>query len=280
MNSSQTSLSLANPAHAPMAHFPPSNVPRESSGPTSDWCPLSTVPRPANESFERAWEKADKVPGWLTRDQGLLLHDEARRLGPGSVALEIGSHQGRSTIVLASALTECEGRLIAMDPFVEGRLFGGTPTRTKFEQHVREAGVEDAVELVADYSTKARPTWDRPLDLLYIDGKHDYWTVSDDLRWAVHLPEGAAVLIHDSFSSIGVTLGLLRHVLGSRSLAYEGRAGSLALFRIRRPGTRDRLRMLGEMPWWIRNVGIKVLLRLRLRPLARLVGHDSPYDPY
>ena len=73
------------------------------------------------------------------------------------------------------------------------------------------------MELVADYSTRARPEWQRPLDLLYIDGKHDYWTVSDDLRWAGHLPPGAAVLVHDAFSSIGVTLGLFRHVLGSRS---------------------------------------------------------------
>ena len=167
-----------------------------------------------------------------------------------------------------------------MDPFVEGRLFGGTPTRQKFERHVAEAGVADHVELVAEYSTRARPAWDRPLDLLYIDGKHDYWTLSDDLRWAEHLPPGAAVLVHDAFSSIGVTLGLVRHVLPSRTLVYEGRAGSLALFRVGRPGLRDRGRMVAQLPWWVRNVGIKVLLRLRLRAVARLVGHDSPYDPY
>jgi hypothetical protein len=35
-----------------------------------------------------------------------------------------------------------------------------------------------------------------------------------------------------------------------------------------------------EIPWCIRNVMVKVLLRLRLRPLARVLGHDSPYDPY
>ena len=28
------------------------------------------------------------------------------------------------------------------------------------------------------------------------------------------------------------------------------------------------------------DVVVKVLLRLRLRPLARLLKHDSPYDPY
>jgi hypothetical protein len=35
------------------------------------------------------------------------------------------------------------------------------------------------------------------------------------------------------------------------------------------------------MPWWIRNVLVKVLLRLKLRPVAKVVfKHDSPYDPY
>ena len=231
-------------------------------------------------SFEQAWSHAESVPGWLTPDQGRMLFEEAARLGPGDLALEIGSHQGRSTVVLARALGDRGARLVAMDPFVEGRLFGGTPTRALFERHVSQAGVAEHVELVAEYSTRARPGWEHPLDLLYIDGKHDYWTLSDDLRWAEHLPEGAAVLIHDSFSSIGVTLGLLRHALPSRRLAYEGRAGSMARFRVRRPARADRVRMLAELPWWVRNVGIKVLLRLRLRAVARLVGHDSPYDPY
>ena len=40
------------------------------------------------------------------------------------------------------------------------------------------------------------------------------------------------------------------------------------------------MRILAELPWWVRNVFLKVLLRLRLRPVARLFGHDSPYDPY
>ena len=230
--------------------------------------------------FADIWTLADTIPGWLTRDQAELLHEQARALPAGAAAVEIGSHRGRSTVVLAAALREQGGRLVAIDPFVEGRLFGGSRTREDFERSVARAGVQDTVELVCDYSTAARPAWDRPFDLLYIDGKHDYWTVSDDLRWRAHLPEGAPVLIHDCFSSIGVTLGILRHVLPARNLRYERRAGSLALFRVGRPSVRDRLRILAEMPWWLRNVVVKVLLRLRLRPVARLLRHDSPYDPY
>ena len=242
--------------------------------------PDSTSHAGPGDSFADAWAEADTVPGWLKEGQALILWDEARALPPGAVVLEIGSHQGRSTVILGTALRRTGGRLIAVDPFVEGRLFGGLTTREKFERNVAAAGLTDVVELVADYSTALRPTWDRPFDLLYIDGKHDYWTLSDDLRWAVHLPEGGGVVIHDCFSSIGVTLGILAHVLFGSELAYERRSDSQALFRKRRPTLRDRWRILAEMPWWIRNVLLKVLLRLRLRPVARAFGHDSPYDPY
>ncbi len=234
----------------------------------------------SEERFPQVWALADRISGWLSRDQAELLHEQARALPDGAHALEIGSHQGRSTVVLGSVLQAKGGRLYAVDPFIDGKLFGGSKTRDSFERNVAEAGVGDTVELVCDYSTKIRSSWTKPFQLLYIDGKHDYWTFSDDLKWRVHLPEGAAVLVHDCFSSIGVTLGVLRHVLFASDLRYERRAGSLALFRLGRPTRQDRLRILGEMPWWIRNVFVKVLLRLRLRPVARLLGHDSPYDPY
>src|SRR5690606_39034447 len=117
-------------------------------------------------------------------------------------------------------------------------------------------------------------------DMLYIDGKHDYWTVSDDLRWREHLADGGAVVIHDCFSSIGVTLAILRHVLLADDLTFERRSDSQALFRKRQPTVRDRWRILTQPPWWLLNVGLKMLLRLRLRGLARRLGHDSPYDPY
>ncbi|SOD98514.1 class I SAM-dependent methyltransferase [Blastococcus haudaquaticus] len=234
----------------------------------------------ADGRFSEIWTLADDIPGWLTEAQAELLHEQALALPSGSLAVEMGSHQGRSTVVLAHALDQRKSRLVAIDPFVDGRLFGGGRTRILFEKNIATSGVADVVELVCDYSTSARKNWTRGFDLLYIDGKHDYWTVGDDLKWRVHLPEGAPVLIHDCFSSIGVTLGILVRVLPSRDLRYERRAGSLALFRVGRPSGRDRLRILAELPWWLRNVVVKILLRLRLRPVARLLGHDSPYDPY
>ena len=231
--------------------------------------------------FQATWEVAAAIPGWLTEDQARLLFDTAQELPEHSLIVEIGSHQGKSTVVLATAARAREGRVVAVDPFVEGRRFGGVTTRTKFERNLAAAGLADTVELVPDYSTRARPGWTRRIDYLYIDGKHDYWTLVDDLKWGIHMPEGAPILVHDCYSSIGVTLGVLAHVLPSRRIRYERRAGSMALFRVGPPSYTDRVRIMREVPWWLRNVAIKVLLRLRLRPVASLVfGHKSPYDPY
>jgi predicted O-methyltransferase YrrM len=232
------------------------------------------------QDFAETWAIAEPVKGWLTREQGLALWNAARRLGADDVIVEIGSHHGRSTVVLGAAARTVGAVVVAVDPFVDGKLFGGSPTRQRFEANVEAAGLTEVVELVTAYSTGLRPEWDRPISLLYIDGKHDYWTYTDDLRWSTHLPAGGEILVHDCFSSIGVTLGTLAKVLFGRRYTYLDRQTSLARFSLKPPSTADRLRVLAQLPWFLRNVGLKVLLRLRLRSLAKALGHDSPYDPY
>ena len=231
--------------------------------------------------FESAWTIAEQIPGWLTRAQGAMLWQAVLRLGRGAHIVEIGSHQGRSTVVLGRAAQTIGARVTAIDPFVEGRLFGGPSTRDRFEANLARAGVTGTVTLLAEYSTRARPQWTGgAIDLTYIDGKHDYWTFTDDLRWAEFMADGAEVLVHDCYSSIGVTSGVAVKVLPSRKYSYVDRAGSLARFRLARPAAADRVRLLKQLPWFTRNVGLKALLRLRLRGVARAFGHDSPYDPY
>ena len=230
---------------------------------------------PTVTGFADAWSSASAVSGWLTRDQGRALWDAACALPRGGHIVEIGSHQGRSTVVLATAAREVGAEVVAVDPFVAGGMFGGAATRDRFVANIDAAGVADVVRLVAEKSTDLRPRWHEPIDLLFIDGKHDYWTVRDDLRWIAHLPAGAPVLVHDSFSSIGVTLGLLVHVLPASRLRYVGRVGSLARFETSAASPRDRLRLLAELPWFARNVAIKIALRL-----ARVVGYRGTPDPY
>lgn len=230
--------------------------------------------------FDQVWESVTDVPGWLTEGQGRLLWESVHRLQPGATVLEIGSHQGRSTVILGQAARAVGARVIAVDAFVDGRLFGGMTTRDKFEANIARAGLTDVVELVVGYSTKLRPSWDRKFDLLYVDGKHDYWTYTDDLRWSEHLPTGGEILVHDCFSSIGVTLGTVAKIMFGSRYVYVDRSRSLARFRLGRPRLADRARVAAQLPWFTWNVFIKVLLRLRLRVVAGWFGHHGPYDPF
>ena len=231
-------------------------------------------------SFERTWAIANEAAGWLTRDQAALLHSTAATLGRDATVVEIGSYEGRSTLMLASGLQHEGSKVVAIDPWTENWKFGAVGTRDRFSEHLRRAGLTDRVRVVAERSQTVRPAWQGPLDLLFIDGKHDVWSFMDDLRWSDHGVPGSFVLVHDCFSSVGVTLGVLAGVLPSRRLSYVDRVGSLARFRLARPSVADRLRIIGELPWWLRNVAVKVALRLRWARLTRALRHEGSADPY
>jgi predicted O-methyltransferase YrrM len=224
--------------------------------------------------FAATWAAASTISGWLTEAQARVLWQTVTAAAPGSLVVEIGSHQGRSTAVLAAAAQLRDSRVVAIDPFVAGAKFGGAKTREKFERHLTALGLRERVELMTQRSTRVRRTWTRPICVLYIDGKHDYWTASDDLRWRAAVQPGGAVLVHDAFSSIGVTLALLAHVLPSRDLRYLGRTGSLARFKKAPPTPHDRIRILRQLAWFARNVAVKIAFRFR-----RIFGHSAP-DPY
>ena len=136
------------------------------------------------------------------------------------------------------------------------------------------------VDVRVSTSRDVRERWSDPVRMVYVDGKHDMWSCLDDMRWSAFLAPGDTLLVHDAFSSLGVTLAVLRDAATTRRHRYVGRTGSLARFEVGTPSTRDRLRVAGELPWFARNLVVKVLLRLRLRPIARLLGHHDSADPY
>jgi len=225
-------------------------------------------------SFDEAWSLASGIDGWLTEDQGRVLHEEATRAG-GTV-VEIGSHLGRSTVVLGSAAP----RVVAVDPFPVDWRYGRADTVERFRDNLARAGVDDAVVLLRQHSADALASWDEPLGLLYVDGKHDVVSCLRDLRWTAWLPDGARFLVHDAFSSVGVTLAMLVLAATGRNSRFLGRTGSLALFEVSSPTPADRVRILAQLPWFARNLVVKVLLRLRLARVARVLGHDGAADPY
>jgi hypothetical protein len=134
-----------------------------------------------------------------------------------------------------------------------------------FHANLARHGVTDVVEHVRALSSAALDAVDGPVDLLYVDGAHRFRPASDDLvAWGARVRPGGTMLVHDSFSSIGVTLALLRHVAFG-AWTYVGRSGSLAEYRRARGGAASALRPLAQLPWFAANVVRKALILDRVR---------------
>jgi predicted O-methyltransferase YrrM len=242
-------------------------------------------------SFEEVFRSVEEIGGWLTRDQARLLYERAAHLPPGARIVEIGSHHGRSTIVLAAAAPEAE--IVAVDPYSKGdehrEALTEEDVRTsdlqQFEANLGRAGVRGRVRHVHDFSTEAVRGFEGEIDLLYIDGAHDLRTARADIRgWGGHVREGGTMLIHDSFSSVGVTLAELVSLFFAGGFRYVGRSRTLAEYRREDVPRSRRLpnaaRQAAQLPWFARNVLVKVALVGKARPLARLLGHQDEVFPY
>jgi hypothetical protein len=154
-----------------------------------------------------------------------------------------------------------------------------------FEANLTAAGVRDRVRHVRKFSNEAHGDVDSAIDLLYIDGAHRFAPARDDIvQWGARVVDGGTMLIHDSFSSIGVTLAILRELVPSGRWRYVGRSGSLTEYRAERLAGRVRgrnaLRQLQALPWFVRNVVIKVMITAHLGRLTRVFGHDPSEWPY
>lgn len=224
---------------------------------------------------------SDTVEGWLTAAQAAVLAEAGRRVGAPGLIVEIGSFRGRSTIELARA-APAGVDVVAIDPHlgsdrgpqeIAARPALGEEDHDAFHANLAAAGVEERVRHVRLRSQEALGAVPGEIDLLYVDGAHRLAPARADLRdWGARVRPGGTLLVHDAFSSIGVTLALLSTLLGRRGWTYRGRTGSLARYE-RVPG-RSALRQLAQLPWFARNVALKILIAARV-PGFR--GRPWPY---
>jgi hypothetical protein len=235
----------------------------------------------------------DGVEGWMTVEQGRRLHAAAASCPPGGRIVEIGSFRGRSTIVLGLGAPD-GAEVVAIDPHagcdrgpqeIEGFADEAAEDRAAFETNLVAAGVRDRVRHVAEMSTAAHGAVGDPVHVLYIDGAHRYRPARADIRdWGGRVADGGTLLIHDAFSSIGVTLAVVRELVAGHRFAYVGRTRSLVEYRATDPRGRARLasaaRQLGQLPWFARNVALKVLLTLGWGQLVGRLGRTPPDWPY
>jgi predicted O-methyltransferase YrrM len=234
------------------------------------------------------------VEGWMSPGQASTLYDAARRCPAAGTIVEIGSFRGRSTIVLASAAAP-DVSVIAIDPHagndrgpqeIDGYAEAAADDHAVFVANLERAEVSDRVRHLRKFSDAALADVGAPIDVLYIDGAHRYAPARADIRdWGARVSDGGTMLIHDSFSSIGVTLAILRELLIGTRFRYVGRSRSMTIYRADlAAGPRARAanagRQLAQLPWFVKNVALKVALTLGLGKVLGRLGRPVPDWPY
>lgn len=244
-------------------------------------------------TFEEAEAAVTDVEGWMTPGQARKLWACAKSVPEGGQIVEIGSFRGRSMIVLASA-AGAGVSLVAIDPHagndrgpqeIEGFVDEAAQDNVVFNRNLERAGVAHRVRHVRKFSDAALGDVDGEVDLLYIDGAHRFAPARADItRWGARVRSGGELLIHDSFSSVGVTLALVATLFFGSRYRYVGRSESMAHYQRVDLGPTERvgnaLRQAAQLPWFARNVVIKALIVVKLGRVTRLLGHDPETWPY
>ena len=248
----------------------------------------------SNRSVDELLAALDGVDGWLSADQVRRLYRAAAATAAGDRIVEIGSFRGRSTIVLAGAAAEGVV-IVAIDPHagndrgphqISGFDVEAADDHDRFIANLATAGVAHRVHHVREFSDKAHDSVSGPVAVLFIDGAHRFGPARSDIRlWGARVTAGGTMLIHDSFSSVGVTLAISRELMLGTRFRYVGRSRSLTEYRADLgSGWRARifnaLRQIAQMPWFAKNLAIKVLLSLHLGWVIKRIIGRQPEWPY
>ena len=223
-------------------------------------------------------EKLRGVDGYLSDDEAWALYVAAR--GRKRI-VEIGSYKGRSTIAIGSALADRgNGTLVSIDPHRPtgkasyAREHGDLDTRAEFEGNVARAGVAAYVTPMHATSLEARAAYDmQPIDMLFVDGSHDYEDVLADIdAWTPLLSAGAVAAFNDPYGP-GVNRALRERLLGGGVTYSEFRHVNNTLFALanaqRSSSIRERLALKAYL--YVERMRFK-LLKLTLKGLFEALG--------
>jgi predicted O-methyltransferase YrrM len=133
------------------------------------------------------------LPTSIARADGEALRDLVIREG-ATRTIEVGLALGMSALFFCEAIADRDGRHVAVDPF-QAESWNGAGLRT-----LRDAGVEDLVEVIEEESQLALPRLvgeGREFDLGFIDGDHRFDAFLLDLYYMTRLVRPGGLIVAD-----------------------------------------------------------------------------------
>ena len=161
--------------------------------------------------FAPVKELIKDVDGWLTDEEGEALYELAKDATGRGVIVEIGSWKGKSTICLAhGSAAGMAVPVYAVDPHADYR-------HGDFKENIERAGIADLVTPVKGFSRDVVDDFDRPIEVLFVDGSHEEEDVRHDFEtWVPKVIDGGTVAFHDTTWHPGVRKVVAEKIYGSR----------------------------------------------------------------
>lgn len=167
-----------------------------------------------------SWKRLSPISGWFSFEAAMLfaLIDEVQKnTGIKGNLFEIGTHHGRSAVLLANMLAPTEERLGICDVFDQqgdNVSHSGSGNRKIFENNVcPQLPRKDSLQVYACLSDQLSPeVIGESYRIFHIDGGHNTDEALGDLRLAAHtVVKGGVIVLDDAFRDVwpGVSEALL-----------------------------------------------------------------------
>ena len=153
------------------------------------------------------------------------------------MAVEIGTYAGKSSIAIGLGLQG--GRLYTVDHFRGNPEHRDPPARDVAWHHLKAFGLLNVATILEGESVIVAETFRQPVDMLYVDGCHEFQAVIDDFAaWWPHVTAGGHILFHDAYLSDWPGVAAAVSAIADRwPLVEMGPAGSIRHFRKRINGS-------------------------------------------
>ena len=145
----------------------------------------------------------DRIVGWFDLPKAILMQQAVKSLAPGSVLIELGSFQGRSSVALAAVLPP-NSVLYCVDHFRGSEEHKQMNIDTSnllgaFQENLIKFGVKEKIKTLVMSTTEALGHFSpASLDLVFLDAAHDYESVRRDLLdWYPKLKPGGYLFCDD-----------------------------------------------------------------------------------
>jgi len=186
-----------------------------------------------------------RAEGFLSKPEGRLLYRLAKKCSGKGAIVEIGSWKGRSTIWLANGCRDGQGKeVVAIDPHTSSPEMPAGNSFEEFKQNIGAANVASLVKPVVKTSEQAAALFNKPVELVFIDGNHDYEFAKQDFElWFPKVIEHGIMAFHDTNLAPGPKKVVRDKVFHSRNFRNVGFVDSITFAeKVKQNTFGDRLR--------------------------------------